>query len=785
MGQVTRALAGFALLLAGCTSTARCKPGTLFLSLSFSGSAASATSIDVTVSVDNMGSMLTTLPVRAGSPDGTIEIDFAPGYPAGHMADVLVVARAGGAIVGEGSASVMLDAGCSASTLTVSAGAIDLGVTDGASDAAADGASDLGPDLAGVEMAPCGGVIYVSQTTGNDSFSGCDPKFPTQTISVALASAGLHGVTRIDVCKGTYSENVSTSIASIYGGYDCATWTRASDYGYPTFNPVHATVLSPSAPTNTLTVNGNVIIDGLTINGQPAGVTTQSTASAVIVLNSSPTISNCSIHGGAGTTISGTGSRGVYYGVSGTGTPVVGGTLQNNFIEGGSGAGSSIGSTGVELNADGASTHIIGNTIQGGSGTSVNCVVGSVGLHLTRNGTLSQATHNAVEQNVITGGRGTVCTGSGSTCTSACPGGTDASRGTYISESSTNQNVTLEFIGNSIEGVGGGMASTSSGGPIGFHLSGRGTSQTPPTSMTVRLLQNRIYGGLDGAAGAGATGASVANVYSVQIDDNMIHGGDATNAGGATIALFIANITQPPALIRHNTLIGGPTTSSTQGAALWLQANSNGQSPGGAVVENNILGGFGDVGITFDSCPTTTGILQSLRNNVFINDVTDLIYYSNTGACPPSGNSNAGSMTIDAMNAALTGCTSSTDASTCTNATVSGNVVLRLSCGGETGCIANAACPPLASFTAAQLTGCFQALFGANWDAATNGYATLFAPGPGWKLTSPISCAIAQSSLDLTTATPPVTSDLYNTMRVPPPSMGAYESTAAQKAACQ
>jgi hypothetical protein len=778
------ALLACALLVAGCGGTARCKPGTLLLSLSFTGGAASANTIDVTVSVDGMGSMTTTLPLRAGPPDGTIEIDFAPSYPAGHLATVSVVARVDTTIVGAGSTDVTLAAGCSATSLTVGA-ASDLGVPDIGDFAV--------PDIANVEMAPCGNTVYVSQTTGNDAFTGCDPRFPTQTITQGLVSAGLVGATQVKVCKGDYVEHVRTSTASIYGGYDCAAWTRATDYGYPTFNPVNATVLSPNGPSSvtTLEVTGNVTIDGLTVNSLGAGVTVIHAPAAIAVYDSAPTISNCSIHGGAATVNGDDGGHAVYYGNLVTGTPV-GGTLTMNAIEGGSPTGTNVGSIGVMLNADLATPHIIGNTINGGSGTSTNCKIGSIGLFLYRNKDLSAKTQNAVEGNVIQGGRGSSCNG---TCATACAGSTYASMGVDVSENiptapnPPNTSLTLELIGNAIDAVGGGMVATATGSPIGIYANGRGAG-TPPSVITVRLLQNRIYGGIDSAPNAGAAGVQVSNVLMLEADNNMIHGGDALNPGGQVVGLRAIDIVDS-ALIRHNTLVGGRAPSVGLGSALLLKIGTA-STPTAAVVENNILASFGDVGLRLDSCPTSTGVLQSLRNNLFVNDANGVLFFGSTGVCPPgSASSYVAFTTIDQMNAALGGCAPSADggvpdASTCDDV-VTGNVAMRGACSSETGCVANAAwsmCPSAgAATTSAQLTACFQSLFGAaNWDGASNGYATLFSPGPGWKLAGPVPCAVVQSSLDLTTATPPVKNDLYGNTRSTMPSMGAYESQ--QKGAC-
>ncbi len=120
------ALAG-AILAAGCTSTNKCKSGTVLVTASFDAAARAADELDVVVQLDQLASMSTKLPGPGGHASGTIQVEFPSGYHAGGMLQVSVSARLGGALVADGSASTTLAAGCSSLEIPVAAGAGDGG----------------------------------------------------------------------------------------------------------------------------------------------------------------------------------------------------------------------------------------------------------------------------------------------------------------------------------------------------------------------------------------------------------------------------------------------------------------------------------------------------------------------------------------------------------------------------------------------------------------------------------------------------------------------------------
>lgn len=130
------------MLLAACDpGTAKCKKGTLLLSLT-SDDGIDADGLEFTVSVDNGAAH----PGRFGfQPSGTIEVDFPSGYPAGKMVSVFVSAQksvqmgTGLAEVASGMASTTLSEGCDTLPIHLSKigggdGGLDLSMPGGGGD---------------------------------------------------------------------------------------------------------------------------------------------------------------------------------------------------------------------------------------------------------------------------------------------------------------------------------------------------------------------------------------------------------------------------------------------------------------------------------------------------------------------------------------------------------------------------------------------------------------------------------------------------------------------------
>src|SRR5881275_1989230 len=94
------------LVLAGCTSSTRtCKDKTVFLHITYSGAAAEADSVIIDATVDGMGNKTTRLPHHGGATEGTVEVQFPNGYPAGHGLAIAVTALSRDTVVGSGAGS--------------------------------------------------------------------------------------------------------------------------------------------------------------------------------------------------------------------------------------------------------------------------------------------------------------------------------------------------------------------------------------------------------------------------------------------------------------------------------------------------------------------------------------------------------------------------------------------------------------------------------------------------------------------------------------------------------
>jgi hypothetical protein len=110
--------------LSGCGKTRACKAGTLFLTVQANGSAAAATSLNLTISVGSSSKKSST---RFMSGVDTIEVDFPGGYPTGQKVTITVDAIASGKVVASGIGSLSLPAGCADLTIPLGAPSPDLG----------------------------------------------------------------------------------------------------------------------------------------------------------------------------------------------------------------------------------------------------------------------------------------------------------------------------------------------------------------------------------------------------------------------------------------------------------------------------------------------------------------------------------------------------------------------------------------------------------------------------------------------------------------------------------
>jgi len=79
--------------LGGCASKPACNPSTLMLTVTFDGTTGAADWVDVQVATSGGPTMSQALHHTPGMSQGTIEIDFPGGYPAGSAVAVTLTAR--------------------------------------------------------------------------------------------------------------------------------------------------------------------------------------------------------------------------------------------------------------------------------------------------------------------------------------------------------------------------------------------------------------------------------------------------------------------------------------------------------------------------------------------------------------------------------------------------------------------------------------------------------------------------------------------------------------------
>ncbi len=631
---------------------------------------------------------------------------------------------------GEGGVDASVESGVDSSVESSVEGAPESSVADTSGDA---------PPL-------CTGPILYVAPTGSDANPGCVKTQPKKTIGAAIAAAtAVSTVSTIQVCRGTYNENplTITTATSLLGGFNCGTWMRNANYGYPVFDNTNTTVIqnaNVSLAGATLTLSGAgatsaVVVDGFTILGATSGTTSGAVPALAAISGAAPTISNNELTGGSLTAPAGNASIGVQV-LSGS-TP----TITNNRINGGSGiipvTSHEVGhaSDGVFVDGTSTSVQILSNTISGGSGVASNSTAGgSVGVELLGVGTPGPS--YTVRGNTIVGGTGTTI-------------GAGATVGVYVGGTAS-----LILDSNSIDG---------GGGTTGVYCSSGVTSQA---TGALSVTANRIYGGNCTLSptpaptfGLIVTGPSTSTI----VYNNMIHAGTSPNLTVFNSSAIFLN-TAASVEIRHNTLVAG-----TLGGGVWLNTGTT-----GARVINNVLAGTGsDAGLVITVCPNPDAgppALAAFENNLVFGTTQGLFKW-NFGCGGLSYSS------VDAMTAELV--------ATETGATVQGNVTLASTCttdaGTDSGCIVSAGCTTPAT--------CLTTFFG-GWDTASLGYKNLFpntpfaggcptkAPpaGNGWTigLTPLPSCAVTRSSLN-DTALAGLGIDLYGNCRASTPSMGAEE----------
>ena len=612
-----------------------------------------------------------------------------------------------------------------------------------------------------------GGVMYVSKL-GSESNSGCTPCTPKLTIRTALDA--LSGVVAsvdagspapsdaggdaadaaptpvppyplppgftVRVCEGVYAEvELSLTVrASLEGGYDCTTWRRTADYGFPNFDAVNETRITNGAYTlqsSTFVVSGSAVdssvtLDGLTVEGASSG--TSGSVALHVAAGASPVVSNNRIVGGATTAgASLPGSIGVY--VLDGASP----EIRENDISGGSGTGAaSRGSVGLYLEATAGAPFIHDNAIDGGSGTAPSAHNGSVGALLQSTLPLTEAGGAAFSRNRVSGGTGV----------GGVPGASATTVGAVLLGTSP-----VDILDNEIRGGDSDAPGTLS---MGIHSQNAGAG-------AVRIARNRVDAGSRTGANSHAFGIEVQAASSPIVVNNMVHGGHGTNR---STPLYVVGTTA--AKIAYNTLFGGVFTDSTFPIGqIWFNG-----SPAGAEVHSNILAGpsrSSTSGIRIDlACPGGLPVpvpvyFSRLRSNLFVGNGSRLLSFSQSICSVYEAD------TIAELTAMVTPGESA------------GNLAIKESCDvSESGtCIAEPSCglglidgglpeagPPLAD--------CMRSVF-ATWTEADDGLTELFTTG--WVLRPNSLCSISGGAF----ADAAASTDLFGAARTNPRSIGADE----------
>jgi hypothetical protein len=119
-------LAAFAAIAIGAAcggGTRDCKQGTLFVSLTFTGTAVDADKVTIGVSIDGGLPLRTDRMRTGGNAADSVQIDFPGGYPAGKRVDVEITATMNGAVVGIGTGQIApAPDGCGALRIQVEPG---------------------------------------------------------------------------------------------------------------------------------------------------------------------------------------------------------------------------------------------------------------------------------------------------------------------------------------------------------------------------------------------------------------------------------------------------------------------------------------------------------------------------------------------------------------------------------------------------------------------------------------------------------------------------------------
>ena len=628
--------------------------------------------------------------------------------------------------------------GCGGDAFT-SGSSTDASTGDGSSSSSSGGGDDGMPSEGGDGPPMISGQTVYVATTGKNSNSGFDPQHPVATIKQGLTVAqGLldGGVARpsVIVCSGTYAED-SLHLdfeANVAGGYDCTTnpakWSRASGYGFPTFDSKVASIITWANTTPqlaTLSIDGNISasasVDGFFVSGGTPPASAPGPSLGLEVGESANLVlSNLVVSGGGGQAgATDAGSIGVRIGKGSC-------ELKDSVVDGGSGKGpasNGFGSIGIRVLAGTPKIH--DDVVFGGSGTGSG--FSSVGVDVET--PLTSAASDALSKLIVVGAD------SGATPTGSTVG--------VLARSATMAD--LDLVDSVVYGTGTTAGTVLS---VGVELDSGGT---------FTLLADRIGAG---SQNQGRTvGVQVTSSADVSIVNSEIHAGDVpVTASGSTRGVLLMQAVTKASIV-FDTIYTG--TNGGQDGATAIEAQ-NGAAD--VTIEDDLLLGSGTSGSTGSAnaaviaatCAGPGKQIAGLDFTGFVN-FSDLLYCNDTG----QSNGLAAGITV-----ALDG------VSTCK--TTCGNVLVTNTClTPSASCQVDSSCP---SKPAAQ---CVLSILGSSWSPANDGYGASTGDAgiasAVWQIEPPGDyCKLTKGG----TPVPGITDDLLSHARsTSTPSMGAVEYT--------
>ena len=529
-------------------------------------------------------------------------------------------------------------------------------------------------------------VVYVSEETGDDTYNGCSPCSPKQSIGAALSALAelasgeeLSGFT-VRVCSGVYEGLSLQQPVSLEGGYDCTTWQRTPDYGYPTFDALNETTLvNPSVQGATLVIDEAAVdadthVDGFRIQGREDG-NLYGTVALSISSGASPLISNNRITGGSGVNEI-FGSVGIW--IEGDSSP----EIELNSIDGGSGVGLSVGSAALVVPGDASAPHIHDNQIDGGSGHALER--GSVGIYLASSGALT------IERNVVSGGSGLQ--------DSPLQSGRSATAAVWLSGSGS-----YTVSANHIDG-----GTSADDSTMGLAVYSKASGE-------ITIVRNRIYGGELQAEDAQTRGIFIDGSQYVVIANNMIHGGRGFHYAFG-VFLLNAGFTK----LAFNTVFAGVVDNLSPfiNAAVMLNASI------GTTLRGNILSGWADepaFGVYSTLCETEYPFAK-FENNLVFGGPNGVLGFTNTSCI----STQIGSMEMaeTRINTCLADMPDPGPCEENGGSSAKDNITIKASCMSDTRCLTEAAC----TLTDGSTSDCLTTVF-SSFNAGDLGRTELFADG--------------------------------------------------------